>query len=488
MNVLVVVSKPADWPLEMPGVEVVSTRQYLTDPAFARTRGTKVFNLAKSYRYQSLGYYVSLLAAARGHRPLPSASAIQEMKSITIARIVSEDIQGLIDKDLNSLKSSEFTLSIYFGRNVAKKHDKLARYLFNEFEAPLLRAFFQREAEHWVLAHVSPIPASEIPEGHREFVLEAAREFFTTRRHAAHKKQKARFNVAILHDPDERESPSNARALDKFVKAGESLDLDVDLIEKDDYGRVAEFDALFIRETTAVNHHTFRFSQRAAAEGLVVIDDPESILRCTNKVFLTEALGRLKLPTPKTLVVHKDNLSTVGEALGFPCILKQPDSAFSQGVLKVRDQGELDAACDKLLERSELVIAQAWLPTTFDWRIGVFAGEALFACKYFMAPKHWQIIQRDGAGKPNYGRSETIPVELAPRKLVRLAEKAAAAMGDGLYGVDIKEADGQYFVIEVNDNPNIDAGVEDATLKDKLYLTIMRGFLERIERVKAALR
>jgi hypothetical protein len=56
------------------------------------------------------------------------------------------------------------------------------------------------------------------------FVLEAAREFFTTRRHAAHKKQKARFNVAILHDPDERESPSNARALDKFVKAGESLD------------------------------------------------------------------------------------------------------------------------------------------------------------------------------------------------------------------------------------------------------------------------
>jgi glutathione synthase/RimK-type ligase-like ATP-grasp enzyme len=220
----------------------------------------------------------------------------------------------------------------------------------------------------------------------------------------------------------------------------------------------------------------------------VVIDDPESILRCTNKVFLTEALGRLKLPTPKTLVVHKDNLSTVGEALGFPCILKQPDSAFSQGVLKVRDQGELDAACDKLLERSELVIAQAWLPTTFDWRIGVFAGEALFACKYFMAPKHWQIIQRDGAGKPNYGRSETIPVELAPRKLVRLAEKAAAAMGDGLYGVDVKEADGQYFVIEVNDNPNIDAGVEDATLKDKLYLTIMRGFLERIERVKAALR
>ena len=143
-----------------------------------------------------------------------------------------------------------------------------------------------------------------------------------------------------------------------------------------------------------------------------------------------------------------------------------------------------DAAVEKLLEKSELIIAQEWLPTTFDWRVGIWNGEALFVCKYFMAKRHWQIIQRDGDGKANYGKSETIPVETAPRKLVRLAEKAAALMGNGLYGVDIKEANGKYYVIEVNDNPNIDAGTEDATLKEKLYATIMRGFLERIERQK----
>ncbi len=49
---------------------------------------------------------------------------------------------------------------------------------------------------------------------------------------------------------------------------------------------------LFIRETTYVDHHSFRFSRRAEAEGLVVIDDPQSILRCTNKVFLAEAFAR----------------------------------------------------------------------------------------------------------------------------------------------------------------------------------------------------
>jgi glutathione synthase/RimK-type ligase-like ATP-grasp enzyme len=41
---------------------------------------------------------------------------------------------------------------------------------------------------------------------------------------------------------------------------------------------------------------------------------------------------------------------------------------------------------------------------------------------------------------------------------------------------------GKYFyVIEVNDNPNIDAGVEDLVLKDELYHRIMRGFLRRLD-------
>ena len=39
-------------------------------------------------------------------------------------------------------------------------------------------------------------------------------------------------------------------------------------------------------------------------------------------------------------------------------------------------------------------------------------------------------------------------------------------------------------VMEVNDNPNIEAGCEDLVLKDELYLRIMRGFLSRVEERK----
>ena len=119
--------------------------------------------------------------------------------------------------------------------------------------------------------------------------------------------------------------------------------------------RIAEFDALFIRETTRVNHHTYRFARRAATEGLVVIDDAESILKCANKVYLAELLTRNKIPIPRTLIVHRDNIDTVGPTLGFPCILKQPDAAFSQGVVKVDDEAALKEKVDEFLELSDLI-------------------------------------------------------------------------------------------------------------------------------------
>ena len=40
--------------------------------------------------------------------------------------------------------------------------------------------------------------------------------------------------------------------------------------------------------------------------------------------------------------------------------------------------------------------------------------------------------------------------------------KACSVVGKGLYGVDIKEVNGDYVVVEVNDNPSIYAGYEDS--------------------------
>ena len=481
---LIVVDDPGQWPLDIPGVERVPARSYLTDPRYLELKGAEVYNLCRSYRYQSIGYYVSLLAAARGHKPSPSVTAVQDLKSQTIMRIASDDLQELIQKSLAPIQSKEFVLSIYFGRNVAKRHDRLSGQLFKLLQAPLLRANFVvgDKSGKWSLANLRAISANDIPAEHQPFVIDVARDYFSGKRRRVAKKSSGRFDLAILIDPQEAEPPSDEKALKRFVRAAESVGFSTEFITRDDFSRLSEFDALLIRETTSVNHHTYRFARRAAAEGLVVIDDPESILKCTNKVFLAEILERHKLPTPRTLVVHRDNRKSIADELGFPVVLKQPDSSFSQGVVKATDNTELKLCLDRLLAKSDLVIAQEFLPTSFDWRVGIFDRQPVFACRYYMAKHHWQILKRDGGGsKTDEGRFDTLPVEHLPTQVLRMAIKAANLIGDGLYGVDLKQVGNKIYVIEVNDNPNIDAGIEDKYLKDELYERIMRVMFRRVE-------
>lgn len=482
MSILIVVDNPRDWPLDIPGVSVVSARAYLTDPAYGEGRSVKAFNLCRSYRYQSLGYYVSLLAEARGHKPLPRVSTIEDLQSQNLVRLLTEDLDEVVQKSLSPIKSDSFELSIYFGRNVASRHETLSHRLFSLLQAPLLRAHFERRREQWRLRSVRAIAASDIPPQHQDFVVQAATEYFMGHRRRTRKRTPPRFDLAILHDPDNPEQPSNARALRKFEKTAEDVGLQVEFITRVDLARLPEFDALFIRDTTFANHYTYRFSRRATAEGLVVIDDPDSILKCNNKVYLAELLARHHIPAPRTLMVHRDNVEQIIPDLGLPCVLKQPDSSFSLGVAKVESEQELFEKVNALLQKSELIVAQEYLPTEFDWRVGILDRRPLFVCKYFMAAGHWQIVRRE-AGRKGYeeGPVRAVAVAEAPEEVVKIALRAASLIGDGLYGVDIKQVGSRCYVIEVNDNPNVDAGNEDGVLKDALYREIMGSFVRRIE-------
>lgn len=487
MRTLVVVSNPKDWPFDIPGVEVVGARAYLTESTHLEGRGTKVFNLCRSYRYQSMGYYVSLLAAARGHRPVPSISTIQDMKAAEIVRIRSDDLEELVEKSLGHIVSDTFVLSIYFGKNVARRYDRLCARLFNVFHAPLLRAHFAKPAHggDFQLQRVAPISAGEIPTHHHEFVVAAATEYFTARRRNPARDAAAPYDLAILFDPNDPEPPSDERAIKKFMKAARALGMEPHIVDRDEYARLGEFDALFIRETTNVNHHTYRFARRAQAEGLVVVDDPESIVRCTNKIYLAELMLRHGVRIPKTLVVQRDGIERIEQELGFPCVLKQPDSAFSQGVVKVENEAALYDEAERLFTKSELIIAQPYMPTEFDWRIGVFDGEPLWACRYYMAEGHWQILRNLANGRRRSGRVVAVPLPEVPRQVVRTAVRASRLIGDGLYGVDLKQIARHVHLIEVNDNPSIDCGYEDRLLGDELYARVMRVFSKRLDAIHA---
>lgn len=477
---LVVVENPRNWRLDTPGARVVAARDYLADQAFASLPRARVFNLCRSHRYQTTGYYVSLLAAARGHRPLPSIETLQDLQLSAVLRVAGQDLDARIQRALGPLKGDKFELSVYFGRNLAARHDTLARALYEQFPAPLLRASFARgRSGRWRLDGVRVLGTAEIPPEHREFVAAQAEQFFD-RPIRARKQKPARWELAILWEEQDPLPASDARAIKKFCAAAAGAGLRATVIGREEAGRVPSFDALFIRQTTAVNHHTFRFARAAKAEGLVVVDDPQSIIRCANKVYLAELLAREGLPTPRTLIFNSDNASSVAEHLGFPCVLKKPDSSFSHGVVKSSTRAEFDALLPAMFADSELMVAQEFVPTEFDWRVGVLDGAALYACQYFMAEHHWQIYDHSGP-RTRDGGTRSWRVEDAPADVVSLGVKAARLIGRGLYGVDVKVVNGRPLVIEINDNPSIDAGVEDATLGDALYARVMEWFARRLD-------
>jgi glutathione synthase/RimK-type ligase-like ATP-grasp enzyme len=73
-----------------------------------------------------------------------------------------------------------------------------------------------------------------------------------------------------------------------------------------------------------------------------------------------------------------------------------------------------------------------------------------------------------------------------PKQVTRIAAKVSGAVGKGLYGVDIKLVEGNAVVIEVNDNPSIDHGIEDKILGNELYRIILREFAQRLSQKSRA--
>ncbi|NBB34554.1 RimK family protein [Pseudomonas kielensis] len=486
-QVIIIVERKEDWASYFPSEDVMSAQEYLEQP-LEREAGKRVqvINLCRSYKYLGHGYYCSLLAEARGHKVIPSVRTISELTKKSLYGLALDDLGKTLDKALNNhiySNTEGFTLTLYFGKTNLEPLQELARQIFEIFPCPILLVEF-RKSNSWRIDGIKSGVLQKLREDQEDQFANSLDSFSRKVWRMPRSPRVARYDLAILHDSQEALPPSNAKALENFIRVGKGLGIDVDLIEKKDYSRIAEYDALLIRETTSVDNHTYRFAKKAESEGLVVMDDPTSILRCTNKVYLTDLLKSHQLGMPATEILYKErpeDFERVGERLGFPLVLKIPDGCFSRGVIKVESQQALLEATAELFEHSVLLLAQEFFYTEYDWRIGVLNRKPIFACQYFMSKGHWQIYNHKAKGQDINGECRTLAVHEAPRAVVELAVKTANLIGDGLYGVDLKQSGSKVVVIEVNDNPNMDAGIEDAYLQDDLYALVLEEFIRRLE-------
>ena len=291
-----------------------------------------------------------------------------------------------------------------------------------------------------------------------------------------------KYDLAVLYDPNEKMAPSSPASIKYFARIAERLSVDVEPITRRQLAELAEYDGLFIRETTSIDNHTYRFARRAWQEGMPVIDDPISMIRCTNKVFLMELLGS----EPGADAAHRHARRSRRPAEGDGRARAAAGGEDPRRlVLARRAQGhtpeEFRRIADELFEETDLLLAQKFLPTEFDWRVGVLAGEPLFVCQYRMARGHWQIVKHRPDGSSREGGFRTFELDQAPPELIDIAVRAARPIGEGFYGVDVKETDTGFIVMEVNDNPNLEHGIEDQVGKDEIWIRVLKWFIERFE-------
>lgn len=481
INNLIVIDQPYSWETTDVKAKVISVKEYINDPAFQNNSNFRVFNLCSSYRYQSYGYYVSLLATARGQRVIPSNSAIKDVEIANVTQSLLYDFNDQLNSLLKNQPGDQLKLDVHFGQTPVSKYETLASKLFRVFEIPLFTVKFIKSGK-WLIKNIKIQTYKGLDTEQRKFFYYAALRYFNKKRYDFPKKNNYRYDLAILINPFEENPPSNKEALEKFRKIANKKGVYVEFITKNDMNKIKEFDALFIRETTHVNHHTYELSRLAFAEGLVVIDDPWSILKCSNKIYQHELFKKNKIRTPNTIALTKNmRLDKVLDDINYPAILKQPDSAFSLGVVKVNNKNEAKEKLGILFAKTDMVICQEFLYSDYDWRIGILDNKPIYACKYFMSQGHWQIYNWNSPEEEKAGNHQTLSIDRVPERIIQLAVKAATSIGDGLYGVDLKDIDEKVFVIEVNDNPNIDFGVEDEILGDELYSLIIDSFIERIE-------
>ncbi|MDP5133637.1 MAG: RimK family protein [Paraglaciecola sp.] len=473
-----------DHPLNLPDSEltIVNFEQYLAEYPKAGEPKIRIINLCDTEKYLSQGYYCSLLAEARQHKVLPSVNTINDLS------LMPPKDQEWVEIPLSKsqipavISADEKEFLVFFGWTKNESLRKLAKFAFEKFPAPILKLSVARDA-HQTQLICSAIGVNEIaPELWDQFT--ASLEHFTLKvwRNPPGRKR-ARWDMGILVNPDEKTPPSDAKAIQLFIKAANKVGINAEVFTAAQSAQLYQYDALFIRETTSIKHHTYELARKGEKEGMVVMDDPTSILRCCNKVFLHDAFSYHNISAPKTHFVSKSDPATIDRLeteFSYPIVLKLPESSFSLGVFKAKDRSELTSKLEMMLKQSALVLIQEYLYTEYDWRIGVLNGRAIYACRYFMARNHWQIYNH-GSKRNNAGNFETIPTFEVPRAVLATAIKSCEIVGNGLYGVDLKQVNDKVYVIEVNDNPNLDSKIEDKYLGDELYRVIMQEFADRLE-------
>ena len=337
---------------------MITTSEYLARPRLFEGARPKLVNLSRSYVYQSKGYYASLLAEARGHRVVPTVETMLELREVKLYEHALPELEDELNRCARRAEfqpEGEFKLLVCFGITRDARFEAFGKLLFDWFRCPALEVSVDTSTTRYTIDRIRMRTLTRLANGEAEF-LRTSLQHHTAREWRGPKTRTVpKYDLAVLHDPNEKLPPSSQATIRYFARIAEKMSFYVKPITRRQLAELAEYDGLFIRETTSIDNHTYRFARRAWQEGMPVIDDPISMIRCMNKVFLMELMGSNQVPTPPTVMLaDQADLPRAMDELGLPLVVKIPDGSFSRGVHKVSTADEFKRIADELFEETDL--------------------------------------------------------------------------------------------------------------------------------------
>jgi RimK family alpha-L-glutamate ligase len=181
-----------------------------------------------------------------------------------------------------------------------------------------------------------------------------------------------------------------------------------------------------------------------AARGVVVLNEPSSLLAAHDKLLTARLLRRAGVPHPRTRHVRDGRPAPLVQE---PVVVKPRFGSWGQGVERFRAD-ELETHLQELRARSWFLehgalVQELVPPCGYDLRIVVAVGRVVGAV-YRVAPEgEWRTNVALGGVRRS--------VDIVPRQATALALEAAEVVGADLVGVDLlPDGDGGWIVIEIN--------------------------------------
>ncbi len=180
--------------------------------------------------------------------------------------------------------------------------------------------------------------------------------------------------------------------------------------------------------------------------GVRVVNPPDVIATCGNKLVTTARLSEAGIPTPRTAVAFSlDGALEAAESIGYPVVVKPVNGSWGRLVSLAQDEEELRT----ILEHREAIPSPYYrihYIQEFIRKPGrdirAYGTEESFITAIYRVSEHWVTNTARGA--------RAVPAEPS-EELADLVIRTARAVGGGFLGIDIAEDEERgLVVIEVN--------------------------------------